>query len=230
MTYRSMAFENAAECWRPSTGWKYLMMPKRLLDLAGAASALLLLSPILVAVAVAIRLFLGRPVFFRQTRPGYLEKPFTIYKFRTMHEGVDSQGAPLPDGERLGWVGRFLRRMSLDELPELWNVLRGDMSLVGPRPLLMRYLPFYAEEERIRFKVRPGITGWAQVNGRNEAGWDDRLRKDIWYVRNESFLLDIKILRMTVAKVLSREQVIVDARSAMLNLDEERAGLKVDRV
>lgn len=205
-------------------------MSKRLLDLAGAALALLLLLPILVAVALAIRLFLGRPVFFRQTRPGYLEKPFTIYKFRTMHEAVDSQGAQLPDGERLGSLGRFLRRTSLDELPELWNVLRGDMSLVGPRPLLMKYLPFYSKEERVRFLVRPGITGWAQVNGRNEADWDDRLGKDIWYVRNQSFLLDIKILRMTVAKVLRREQVIVDARSAMLNLDEARAGLKVDRV
>src|ERR1022692_3130888 len=230
MTYRSMAFENAAECWRPSTGWKYLMMPKRLLDLAGAASALLLLSPILVAVAVAIRLFLGRPVLFRQIRPGYLEKPFTIYKFRTMREVVDPQGHPLPDGERLHPVGSFLRRASLDELPEFWNVLRGDMSLVGPRPLLMKYLPFYTEEERLRFIVPPGITGWAQVNGRNEAAWDDRLRKDIWYVRNRSFPLDIKILWMTVAKVMRRDQVIVDARSVMMNLDEERAALKVDGV
>jgi lipopolysaccharide/colanic/teichoic acid biosynthesis glycosyltransferase len=205
-------------------------MPKRLLDIAGAASALVLLSPILAAVALAIRLFIGRPVLFRQIRPGYLEKPFTIYKFRTMCEAVDSQGIPLADGERLHRLGAFLRRASLDELPEFWNVFRGDMSLVGPRPLLMRYLPFYTEEERIRFTVRPGITGWAQVNGRNEASWDDRLRNDIWYVRNRSFLLDIKILWMTVAKVVRREQVIVDARSAMLNLDEERAGLKVDRV
>jgi lipopolysaccharide/colanic/teichoic acid biosynthesis glycosyltransferase len=127
-------------------------------------------------------------------------------------------------------LGNFLRRTSLDELPELWNVLRGDMSLVGPRPLLMKYLPFYTDEERIRFTVRPGITGWAQVNGRNEASWDDRLRHDVWYVRNRGFLLDIKVLWMTVVKVVRREQVIVDARSAMLNLDEERVCLKVDRV
>jgi lipopolysaccharide/colanic/teichoic acid biosynthesis glycosyltransferase len=172
---------------------------------------------------------MGKPVLFRQTRPGYREKPFTIYKFRTMIEAVDSQGLPMPDGERLHPVGNFLRRTSLDELPEFWNVLRGDMSLVGPRPLLMRYLPFYTEEERSRFMVRPGITGWAQVNGRNEASWDGRLHNDIWYVRNRSFLLDIKILWMTVVKVVRREQVIVDARSAMLNLDEERAGLKTDR-
>ena len=206
------------------------MIPKRLLDIAGAASALLLLSPMLAAVALAIRLFIGRPVLFRQLRPGYLKKPFMIYKFRTMRETADSQGIPLPDGERLHPFGTFLRRTSLDELPEFWNVLRGDMSLVGPRPLLMKYLPFYTEEERIRFMVRPGITGWAQVNGRNEASWDDRLRKDVWYVRKQSLLLDIKILWMTVAKVVRREQVIVDARSAMLNLDEERAGLKVNRV
>lgn len=208
----------------------YRQYGKRASDFIVAASSLILLSPILAAVALAIRLFVGRPVLFRQTRPGYLEKPFTIYKFRTMRETADSQGIPLPDGKRLYPLGTFLRRMSLDELPEFWNVLRGDMSLVGPRPLLMKYLPFYTEEERIRFTTRPGITGWAQVNGRNEASWDDRLRKDVWYVRNRSFLLDIKILWMTVAKVVRREQVIVDARSAMLDLDEERAGLKVGRV
>ena len=205
-------------------------MPKRLLDAAGAVLALAVLSPILAAVALAVRLSIGRPVLFRQTRPGYLEKPFVIYKFLTMREAVDSQGISLPDGERLHPLGNFLRRTSLDELPELWNVLRGDMSLVGPRPLLMKYLPFYTDEERIRFTVRPGITGWAQVNGRNEASWDDRLRHDVWYVRNRGFLLDIKVLWMTVVKVVRREQVIVDARSAMLNLDEERVGLKVDRV
>jgi lipopolysaccharide/colanic/teichoic acid biosynthesis glycosyltransferase len=205
-------------------------MAKRICDLVIVATGLLILLPLLAAIAAVIRLTMGRPVLFRQTRPGYLEKPFTIYKFRTMHEAVDSQGLPLADGERLHRLGTFLRRTSLDELPEFWNVLRGDMSLVGPRPLLMRYLPFYTEEERIRFTVRPGITGWAQVNGRNEAGWDDRLRNDIWYVRNRSFLLDIKILWMTVVKVIRRQHVIVDARFAMQNLDEERAGLKVGRV
>lgn len=203
---------------------------RRICDFVIAAISLLTILPLLAAIAVVIRLTMGRPVLFRQVRPGYLQQPFTIYKFRTMREAVNSQGTPLPDGERLHRLGTFLRRASLDELPEFWNVLRGDMSLVGPRPLLMKYLRFYTEEERIRFMVRPGITGWAQVNGRNEASWDDRLRNDIWYVWNRSSLLDIKILWMTVVKVVRREHVVVDARSTTLNLDEERAGLEVGRV
>jgi lipopolysaccharide/colanic/teichoic acid biosynthesis glycosyltransferase len=203
---------------------------KRICDFVTAAISLVTILPLLAAIAVAIRLKMGRPVLFRQVRPGYLRQPFTIYKFRTMREGTDSHGLPLPDGDRLHPLGTFLRQTSLDELPEFWNVLRGDMSLVGPRPLLMRYLPFYTEEERVRFMVRPGITGWAQVNGRNEATWDARLRNDAWYVRNRSFLLDFTILWITARKVLKRDQVIVDARSAMLNLDEERARLKVGRV
>jgi len=196
---------------------------KRLLDIAGAASALLFLSPVLAAVAIAVRLVLGGPVLFRQTRPGHLANPFIIYKFRTMSEAADSQGIPLSDGVRLHPFGAFLRRTSLDELPEFWNVLRGDMSLVGPRPLLMKYLPFYTEEERIRFTVRPGVTGLAQVKGRNQASWNARLRHDAAYVRNRSLLLDFKILWMTLAKVVKCEHVIVDPRSAMLDLDEERA-------
>lgn len=203
---------------------------RRICNFVIAAISLLTILPLLAAIAVVIRLTMGRPVLFRQVRPGYLQQPFTIYKFRTMREAVNSQGTPLPDGERLHRLGTFLRRASLDELPEFWNVLRGDMSLVGPRPLLMKYLRFYTEEERIRFMVRPGITGWAQVNGRNEASWDDRLRNDIWYVWNRSSLLDIKILWMTVVKVVRREHVVVDARSTTLNLDEERAGLEVGRV
>ena len=202
------------------------MSSKRLLDVAVVASASLLLLPVATVVALMVLLFLGRPVLFRQSRPGYLGRPFTIFKFRTMRDAADAQGVPLPDGERLNWLGTFLRETSLDELPELWNVLRGDMSLVGPRPLLMRYQPFYSEEERIRFTVRPGITGWAQVNGRNEASWDDRLANDVWYVRNRSLLLDVKILLRTVVRVVKREQVVADARSIMLNLDEERAGLR----
>ena len=169
---------------------------------------------------------MGRPVFFHQIRPGYFEKPFTIYKFRTMLKGNDALGNPLPDADRLHPVGSFLRRTSVDELPELWNVLRGDMSFVGPRPLLTRYLPFYTDQERIRFTVRPGITGWAQINGRNEASWSDRLQRDIWYVHNQSLVLDIKILWTTLLKVLRRDQVVVDARSIMLDLDEERAYIK----
>jgi lipopolysaccharide/colanic/teichoic acid biosynthesis glycosyltransferase len=203
---------------------------KRICDFVIAAIGLLIILPLLTAIAMVIRLKMGCPVLFRQVRPGQFQQPFTVYKFRTMREAVDSRGHPLADGERLHPFGIFLRRTSLDELPEFWNVLRGEMSIVGPRPLLMKYLPFYTEEERLRFIVRPGITGWAQVNGRNEASWDDRLRRDIWYVQNQSFLLDIRILWMTVVRVVRRQQVIVDARSAMLNLDEERAGLKVGRV
>ena len=204
-------------------------MVKRLIDIAIASATLVAASPALAIAALLIRLQMGRPVLFRQVRPGYLEKPFTIYKLRTMHDVTDSQGHPLPDGQRLNPLGSFLRRTSLDELPELWNVLRGEMSLVGPRPLLLRYQPFFREEERIRFTVRPGITGWAQVNGRNTASWDDRLRNDIWYVRNRRLMLDLKILWMTAAKVVRCEQVIVDPRAAMLDLDEERAGLKARR-
>jgi lipopolysaccharide/colanic/teichoic acid biosynthesis glycosyltransferase len=207
----------------------YQRLGKRLFDLLAAVPLLILLSPLMLIIGLSSTWLIGRPIFFRQLRPGYLEMPFTIYKFRTMRDSTDSQGIPLPDGERLHPLGIFLRLTSLDELPELWNVLRGDMSLVGPRPLLMKYLPFYTEEERVRSTVRPGITGWAQVNGRNEAGWDDRLRKDIWYVRNQGLLLDLKILWMTILKVAKREQVIVDARSAMLNLDEERSGMGSER-
>jgi lipopolysaccharide/colanic/teichoic acid biosynthesis glycosyltransferase len=179
------------------------LISKRLLDIAGAASALLLLSPLLAAVALAVRLFLGRPVLFRQTRPGYLEKPFIIYKFRTMREAVDSQGLPLPDGERLQPLGTFLRRMSLDELPELWNVLRGDMSLVGPRPLLMEYLPRYTAEQRQRHLVKPGITGFAQICGRQDITFSRRIEFDNWYVHNCSLRLDLSILVKTLAYVIA---------------------------
>jgi lipopolysaccharide/colanic/teichoic acid biosynthesis glycosyltransferase len=202
------------------------VITKRCFDVAVAASALILLSPLLLLLTLATRLILGRPAIFRQIRPGYLETPFTIYKLRTMRDSADSHGIQLPDAARLHPFGNFLRRTSLDELPEFWNVLRGDMSLVGPRPLLIKYLPFYTERERVRFTVRPGITGWAQVNGRNESTWDERLGRDVWYVQNRSLLFDLKILWMTVLKVARREQVIVDARSVMLNLDEERGGLK----
>jgi lipopolysaccharide/colanic/teichoic acid biosynthesis glycosyltransferase len=204
-------------------------MLKRLLDISVAVTVLLLLSPILIAIAAAVRFSMGKPVLFAQVRPGYREEPFTIYKFRTMGDATDAHGEPLPDGERLHSFGNFLRRTSLDEFPELWNVLRGDMSLVGPRPLLMRYLPFFTSEERMRFTVRPGVTGWAQVNGRNEASWNDRLARDIWYVRKRSFLLDVKILWKTITKVAAREKVVVDARSIMLNLDEERSGMTGER-
>jgi len=202
------------------------MALRRCLDFIVAAIGLILIAPLLAAVGLTVWLTMGSPVLFRQARLGRNGQIFSILKFRTMADERGSNGELLPDAARLTRLGRLLRGTSLDELPELWNVLKGDMSLVGPRPLLVKYMPFFTEEEMIRFTVRPGITGWAQVNGRNEASWDDRFRMDIWYVQNQSFVLDMKILWMTIGKVLRREQVIVDARSAMLNLDEERAQRK----
>ena len=184
---------------------------------------MLLLSPLLVVLCGLVRLFLGSPVLFRQQRPGLHERPFVIYKFRTMSDQCDAKGEQLPDGERLTRFGSFLRSTSLDELPELLNVVRGDMSLVGPRPLLMRYTPYFIDRERLRFTVLPGITGWAQINGRNESSWDDRLNDDVWYVEHRSFLLDMKILAKTAALVFKRQGVVVDARTVMLNFDEERS-------
>ncbi len=180
---------------------------KRLLDIITAAAALVLLSPVLLLLAWQIRRKLGTPVLFRQVRPGRGGIPFVMYKFRTMRDAADENGRPLPDAERLTPFGRKLRAASLDELPELWNVLKGDMSLVGPRPLLMEYLPLYNAEQRRRHLVRPGITGWAQVNGRNAISWPEKFRLDVWYVENRSLLLDIKILFLTVKKVLDRSGI-----------------------
>ena len=163
--------------------------------------------PVLSVVAVLIRLKLGSPVFFHQTRPGLQGRPFRMFKFRTMAEAYDANGAALPDESRLTKFGRFLRASSLDELPELWNVLRGDMSLVGPRPLLMDYLTLYTPYQARRHNVRPGITGWAQVNGRNALSWEDKFKLDVWYVDHRSLWLDIKILSLTVRKVLVREGI-----------------------
>ena len=196
---------------------------KRLIDLTVASLVLALLAPVMALVALAIRLTMGRPVMFRQVRPGYRAKPFVLSKFRTMREAYGPDGTPRPDAERLTHLGRFLRKTSLDELPQLWNVLRGDLSLVGPRPLLTRYLPYFTERERLRQTVRPGITGWAQIRGRNAASWDQRLSDDVWYVENWSLLLDLKILLMTLKAALQGSGVVVDPRSTMLNLDEERA-------
>jgi len=197
-------------------------MIKRLFDLTASTTGLLVLSPVLAGLALAVRVKLGSPVFFRQVRPGLHGRPFTMLKFRTMRDVVDDEGNLLPDSQRMTPFGSFLRSSSLDELPELWNVLRGDMSLVGPRPLLMRYLSHYTEREWRRHLVRPGITGWAQINGRNAVGWDERLELDVWYVENQSFKLDIKILLLTLARVLNQEGVVVDPRTAMRDLDEER--------
>jgi len=179
---------------------------KRALDIVIAGLALVVLSPILAGLALTVRLALGRPVLFRQTRPGLHGKPFTIYKFRSMNPPAD--GAPAADeGERLTRIGTFLRRSSLDELPELWNVLRGDMSLVGPRPLLMEYLPLYTAEQARRHEVRPGLTGWAQVNGRNAITWVEKFELDVWYVDHCCFQLDLKIVALTIRQVLTRQGI-----------------------
>jgi lipopolysaccharide/colanic/teichoic acid biosynthesis glycosyltransferase len=180
---------------------------KRAFDVAGATFVGLLLSPFIAVIAVLVAVNLGSPVFFRQLRPGRYGLPFTMIKFRTMRDAIAVEGNPQPDAERLTRFGRLLRSSSLDELPELWNVLRGDMSLVGPRPLLMEYLPLYSTEQARRHNVQPGITGWAQVNGRNSLDWQEKFHLDVWYVDNQSLLLDIRILCMTLLKVLKREGV-----------------------
>jgi sugar transferase EpsL len=182
-------------------------LSKRIFDLIVSTLALVILSPVILLTAILVRIFLGTPILFRQQRPGYKGKPFHIYKFRTMTDRLALDGDLLPDAERLTSLGRFLRSISLDELPEFFNILRGDMSFVGPRPLLMEYLPLYSAEQARRHDVVPGLTGWAQVNGRNAADWPARLAMDVWYVDNWSFWLDIKIILMTVWKTLTREGV-----------------------
>lgn len=188
---------------------------KRVFDVFVSSAALVILSPILLAIAVLVRHKLGSPVIFSQQRPGLNGKPFLMVKFRTMLDAVDRFGHPLPDNARLTSFGRKLRASSLDELPGLWNVLRGDMSLVGPRPLLMQYLPLYSSDQARRHDVRPGLTGWAQVNGRNAIGWQEKFALDIWYVDHHSFLLDLRIVWMTARKVLFREGISADGEATM---------------
>jgi lipopolysaccharide/colanic/teichoic acid biosynthesis glycosyltransferase len=180
---------------------------KRVFDLVVAAAAVVLLAPLVLAIAVAVRLSLGKPVFFVQERPGHHGVPFRMIKFRTMCDAVDADGQPLPDGDRLTRLGRFLRASSLDELPELWHVLRGEMSIVGPRPLLMEYLPLYSAEQARRHDVKPGITGWAQVNGRNALNWEEKFRLDVWYVDHASLSLDLKIMVLTLWKTIRRDGI-----------------------
>jgi lipopolysaccharide/colanic/teichoic acid biosynthesis glycosyltransferase len=180
---------------------------KRLFDLFGSILLLVFISPMLLVAMIAVRRKLGSPVLFRQHRPGLHGKPFQMFKLRTMLDTVDSKGEPLPDAERLTRFGKFLRSTSLDEFPALWNVIKGEMSLVGPRPLLVDYLPLYNERQKRRHEVKPGITGWAQVNGRNAVGWDDKLEMDVWYVENQSLGLDLKILLLTVWKVFRRDGI-----------------------
>lgn len=183
------------------------MLIKRLTDFAGAAAGLFVFAPIILVVAVLVRVLIGSPVLFVQERPGLQGRHFKIMKFRTMLDATDADGQPLPDAERLTPLGRALRSTSLDELPELWNVLRGDMSLVGPRPLLTEYLPLYSAEQARRHNVRPGLTGWAQVNGRNALSWEEKFSLDTWYVDNRTWLLDLRIILLTVWKVLRREGI-----------------------
>lgn len=185
-------------------------MFKRLFDVSLILLSLPLLLPVLVAVALLVWVKLGRPVLFKQVRPGLAGKPFTMMKFRSMTDERDGQGDLLPDVVRLRRFGRFLRSTSLDELPGLWSVLKGDMSLVGPRPLLMEYLPLYSKEQYRRNDVRPGVTGWAQVNGRNTVSWEDKFNLDIWYVDNHSIWLDLKIIFLTLKKVIIREGISGD--------------------
>jgi lipopolysaccharide/colanic/teichoic acid biosynthesis glycosyltransferase len=199
---------------------------KRAVDIAGAAIGLIVCAPVIALVAFAIRLDMGAPVLFWQQRPGLGGKPFILTKFRTMRDAHRADGQPLPDSERLTPLGRFLRATTLDELPELWNVLRGDMSLVGPRPLLMRYLNRYTPQEARRHEVRPGLTGWAQINGRNAISWPEKFALDVWYVDHWSVPLDMKIIFITILKVLQRHGINAEGEATMpeFGLDREEAG------
>jgi len=192
---------------------------KRAIDIFGSAFGLILLSPLLLVTALLIRITIGKPILFKQVRPGLSERPFIIYKYRTMTNKKTADGSLLPDKERLPKLGVILRKSSIDELPELWNVLKGDMSLVGPRPLLMQYLMLYNERQRRRHEVRPGITGWAQVNGRNTASWEQKFENDLWYIDNQSFWLDVRILVRTIVKVFIREGISAPGEATMTTFD-----------
>ena len=190
-------------------------MLKRFLDIVIASIALILLSPLYAFVAYKVKKNLGSPVLFRQVRPGLNGKPFEMIKFRTMKDAADAQGNPLPDSKRLTPFGKMLRSSSLDEMPELWNVIKGDMSVVGPRPLLMEYLPLYNKEQAKRHNVRPGMTGHAQVNGRNAIGWEEKFKLDTWYVENQSTALDFKIMLKTVQKVIAKEDISAEGEATV---------------
>ena len=188
---------------------------KRFIDIVSSSLGLLILSPVLILVFLLVRLKLGSPVFFTHERPGLYGNPFVMIKFRTMIDAFDESGSPLPDFDRLTPLGGFLRKFSLDELPELWNVFKGDMSLVGPRPLLMEYLPLYSSEQARRHNAKPGITGWAQINGRNSIGWNKKFQLDVWYVENQSFWLDIKILMLTIKKVICSDDITGEGQATV---------------
>ena len=200
----------------------YAKYIKRLLDILLSAGALLFLWPVLLVTAILVRIKLGSPVIFRQARPGKDEKIFKLYKFRTMTDEKDANGNLLPDDIRLTKFGRLLRSTSLDELPELWNILKGDMSIVGPRPLLVKYLPLYNAEQKHRHDVRPGLTGWAQANGRNAISWEEKFRLDVWYVQNLCFKTDVKTILLTVKEVFRREGISSETAVTMEEFKGER--------
>lgn len=204
-------------------------MLKRLLDIVIASIALTLLSPLYFYIAYKVKKNLGSPVLFRQVRPGLHGRPFEMIKFRTMKDEIDANGQPLPDSERLTPFGRMLRSSSLDEMPELWNVIKGDMSIVGPRPLLMEYLPLYNEEQAKRHQVRPGMTGYAQVNGRNAISWDEKFKLDTWYVENQSIWLDFKIMLKTVKKVLAKDDISAEGEATMSKFTGNSVGHNNDQ-
>ena len=203
---------------------------KRLLDFILSLLALIILSPVLLITALLVRIKLGSPVIFKQKRPGLNEKIFTLYKFRTMTDKKDDEGNLLPDSERLTKFGKILRSTSLDELPELINILKGDMSIVGPRPLLVEYLPYYTDEEKHRHDVRPGLTGLAQISGRNSIGWEEKFKEDVEYIKTISFIKDLKIIFKTVEKVLKKEGINQENNATMSNLKEERERMLNERI
>lgn len=190
-------------------------MLKRFVDILGSCLGLIVFSPVLLFLSIRIRRQMGAPVLFRQTRPGKDGKPFEMLKFRTMRDAIGPDGELLPDAERLTPLGQRLRSSSLDELPEIWNVLRGEMSLVGPRPLLMEYLPLYTQEQARRHEVRPGVTGWAQINGRNKISWEEKFALDLWYIDNQTFRLDLKIIWLTIKRVLARDGISAKGEATM---------------
>lgn len=204
------------------SGWRFLV--KTAVDRAAGLVGLAVAAPVLVGAAVAVKATMGSPVLFRQRRPGRGERVFDIVKFRTMREATDAEGRPLSDAERLTPVGRWLRATSVDELPQLWNVVRGELSLVGPRPLLVRYLPRYSPEQRRRHEVMPGITGWAQIHGRNAISWEEKFALDVWYVDHWSLALDARILIETVGRVLKRDGVSSDGHATMPEFEGTPAG------
>lgn len=206
----------------------YRLFIKRLLDFVLSLIALIILSPVILIVAILVKIKLGSPVLFKQERPGKNEKIFRMYKFRTMTDEKDEDGNLLPDDIRLTKFGKILRSTSLDELPELFNILKGDMSIVGPRPLLVNYLPYYTEREKHRHDVRPGLTGWAQINGRNTTLWDDRLEQDVYYVKHISFKIDIWIIIKTIQKVIKRSDILVGKEIPAGRLDDYRRGTKYE--